>query len=136
MAQTIDGTGALAAVDGFTGAWQARDIARMAALMTDNFTLWNNCSGVQLRGSEAVGYFTALAAIIRNSAYSSIRRHVTPTGVVQQHLASFETDHGKLADIPQMLIFTLRGDAIARCEVYLDSTGLPALGWPEGSPFF
>ncbi len=136
MAQVDDEASSLATVEGFTAAWLAQDIARLAALMAEDFTLWNNCSGVELRKPESTRYFGALAAMIRSNAYSDIRRYRTPTGVVQQNLASFETVEGKFADIPLMLVFTLRGGLISRCEAYLDSTGLAELPWPDGSPFF
>jgi hypothetical protein len=136
MAQGNDQTRALAAVEGFTAAWQAQEIARMASFMAEDFTLWNNCSKVEFCGGEAMCYFTALSELIHNRSYYDIRRHLTSTGVVQQNLASFDVNEGRFADIPLMLVFTVRDDLVARCEAYLDSTGLPDLAWPQATPFF
>ena len=136
MVQFIDEADALAAVDGFTSSWLGRDIARKATFLTDDFVLWNNCYKVEVRKPVAVKFFYWLITMMRNNAYYDVRRYLTPTGVVQQHLTSFDTDHGSFRDIPMMLVFTTSGRLVSRCEEYLDSTGLPKLEWPEGAAFF
>jgi len=132
----VAGSEALAAVDGFVSSWIAKDIRRKASFLTEDFTLWNNCYKVTLSKPVAVKYFDWLKTVMWDNLYYDIRRYLSPTGVVQQHLTSYETAQGKFRDIPMLLIFTTRGSKVARCEEYVDSTGLPSLEWPEGTEFF
>ncbi|MDB5686318.1 MAG: hypothetical protein JWR77_907 [Rhizorhabdus sp.] len=136
MVQFVNEAEAIEAVDGFTSSWLARDIPRKASFLTDDFVLWNNCYKVEVAKPVAVQFFDWLLTVMRNNAYYDVRRMLTPTGVIQQHLTSFDTDQGPIRDIPMLLIFTTRGNKVSRCEEYLDSTGLPKLEWPEGAKFF
>lgn len=135
MTQFVDETDAMAAVDGFTSSWIAHDIERKATFLTDDFVLWNNCYKVEVHKPVALKFFNWLTTVMRNNRYYDVQRNLTPFGVVQQHLTSFDTDHGTFADIPMLLVFTTRGRLVARCDEYLDSTGLPQLEWPEGAKF-
>ena len=136
MVDFVNEAEAMAAVDGFTSSWLAKDIDRKATFVTDDFTLWNNCYKVELDKDTAVRYFNWLKTVMWDNDYHDVRRYLSPTGVVQQHLTSYKTAQGEFKDIPMLLIFTTRGSKISRCEEYLDSTGLPALEWPEGTKFF
>jgi len=122
-------------VEGFTSSWLLRNIDRKATFLTDDFILWNNCYKVEVQKPVAVKFFNWLTTMMRNNEYYDVRRMQTPTGVVQQHLTSFDTDQGSFKDIPMLLVFTTRGNKVSRCDEYLDSTGLPKLEWPEGAKF-
>jgi hypothetical protein len=135
MVAFVDKARAYEAVDGFTSSWLARDIARKATFLTDDFVLWNNCYRVEVGKSVAIRYFNWLLTVMRGNRYDQVRRMLTPTGLIQQHVTSFDTDQGRVKDIPMLLVFTTRGNKVARCEEYLDSTGLPKLEWPEGAKF-
>ena len=135
MVSFVNETEAMAAVDGFTSSWLARDIDRKATFLTDDFVLWNNCYKVEVPKPVAVKYFNWLLTVMRGNKYYNIKRYLTPSGVVQQHLTSFETDQGVFKDIPMLLVFTTRGAQVVRCDEYLDSTGLPKLEWPEGTKY-
>ena len=136
MAALVNEKAAMAAVDGFTSSWLTRNIDRKASFLTDDFVLWNNCYKVEVKKTEAVKYFNWLITVMRDNKYYDVRRYVTPTGVVQQHLTSFDTDQGSFKDIPMLLVFTTCGELVSRCDEYLDSTGLPKLEWPDGAQFF
>ena len=135
MVTFVNECDALTAVDGFTSSWLARDIERQAIFLTEDFTLWNSCNKMELQKSEAIRYLYWLSTVRWNNEYCDVRRHLSPAGVVQQHLAAYETADGKFRDIPMLLIFTTWGAKVARCEEYLDSTGLPKLEWPERLKF-
>jgi hypothetical protein len=135
MVTFVNETEAMEAVDGFTSSWLARDIDRKATFLTDDFVLWNNCYKVEVAKPVAVKFFYWLLTVMRGNQYYDVRRYLTPTGVVQQHLTSFDTDQGPVRDIPMLLVFTTRGNKVSRCDEYLDSTGLPKLEWPEGAKF-
>lgn len=124
------------AVDGFTSSWLARDIDRKATFLADDFVLWNNCYKVEVPRPAAVQFFHWLLTVMWDNKYYDVKRYFTPTGIVQQHLTSFETAQGSIRDIPMLLVFTTRGEKVVRCQEYLDSTGLPKLEWPEGAKFF
>ena len=136
MVQLVNEADAMEAVEGFTSSWLARDIDRKATFLTDDFVLWNNCYKVEVQSGTAIKFFRWLTTMMRNNKYYDVQRYVTPFGVVQQHLTSFDTDQGTLKDIPMLLVFHTRGKLISRCEEYVDSTGLPKLEWPEGAKFF
>ena len=136
MVQFVNEADATVAVDGFTSSWLARDIARKASFLTEDFVLWNNCYKVEVHKPVAVTFFNWLLTVMRNNQYYDVRRYFSPTGIVQQHLTSFDTDQGTFKDIPMLLVFTTRGGLVSRCDEYLDSTGLPKLEWPEGANFF
>jgi hypothetical protein len=135
MVDFVNENEAMEAVDGFISAWLDRDIGRKASFLTDDFVLWNNCYKVEVNKPATIEYFNWLATKMRNNVYYDVRRYFTPTGVVQQHLTSFETDQGVFKDIPMLAIFTTRGNKISRFDEYVDSTGLPKLEWPEGAKF-
>lgn len=133
MVTFVNEAEAMAAVDGFSSSWLGRDIDRLATFMTDDFVLWNNCYKVEVHKPDAIKFLRWVTTMMRNNAYGDVRRYLTPTGVVQQHLGSFDTDEGPFRDIPMLLVFTTRGDKVSRCDEYLDSTGMPTLEWPEGT---
>jgi|GEM_PF-1182068 hypothetical protein len=135
MVQFVNEAEAIEAVEGFTSSWLLRNIDRKATFLTDDFILWNNCYKVEVQKPVAVKFFNWLTTMMRNNKYYDVRRMLTPTGVVQQHLTSFDTDQGSFKDIPMLLVFTTRGNKVSRCDEYLDSTGLPKLEWPEGAKF-
>jgi hypothetical protein len=135
MVTFVNKAEAYEAADGFTSSWLARDIKRKATFLTDDFVLWNNCYRVEVRRAAAIEYFNWLLTVMRGNRYDQVRRLLTPTGLIQQHVTSFDTDHGSFKDIPMLLVFTTRGNKVARCEEYLDSTGLPKLEWPAGAKF-
>lgn len=136
MVRLVDADDAMAAVEGVTSSWLAHDIDRKATFLTDDFVLWNNCYKVEVGGAVAIQFFRWLTTMMRNNKYYDVRRYLTPFGVVQQHLTSFDTDQGSFKDIPMLLVFHTRGRLVARCDEYLDSTGLPKLEWPDGAQFF
>ena len=136
MVEFVNEAEAMAAVDGFTSSWLAHDIDRKATFLTEDFVLWNNCYKVEVAKPVAVKFFDWLTTMMWNNKYYDVRCHLTPDGVVQQHLTSFETADGTFSDIPMMLVFTTRGEKVSRCMEYVDSTGLPKLEWPEGAKFF
>jgi hypothetical protein len=135
MVAFVDKAQAFEAVDGFTSSWLARDIPRKATFLTDDFVLWNNCYKVEVDKTSAIAFFNWLLTVMRGNRYDQVRRMLTPMGVIQQHVTSFDTDQGSCKDIPMLLVFTTRGNKVARCEEYLDSTGLPKLEWPAGAKF-
>jgi hypothetical protein len=135
MVQFVDRAEATQAVDGFISSWLGRDIGRKATFMTDDFVLWNNCYKVEVGKDLAIRYFDWLLTVMRGNRYDQVRRMLTPTGIIQQHVTSFDTDQGSFRDIPMLLVFTTRGSKVSRCDEYLDSTGLPKLEWPEGAKF-
>lgn len=135
MVQQVNEADAMAAVEGFVSSWLGRDIDRKATFLTEDFVLWNNCYKVEVGKPHAVQFFKWLTTMMFNNKYYDVKRYVTPFGVVQQHLTSFDTDQGSFKDIPMMLVFHTRGKLVSRCNEYLDSTGLPKLEWPEGAKF-
>lgn len=135
MVEFVNEAEATEAVDGFTSSWIAHDIARKATFLTDDFVLWNNCYKVEVRKQVAIKYFNWLTTVMRGNRYYEVRRMLTPTGIIQQHLTAFDTDQGSFKDVPMLLVFTTRGNKVARCDEYLDSTGLPKLEWPEGATY-
>jgi hypothetical protein len=136
MNTLVDKADATAAVEGFTSSWLAHDIDRKAAFLTGDFVLWNNCDHIEVPHAPAIKSFRWLTTVTRNNQYYDVRRNLTSFGVVQQHLASFDTDQGNFRGIPMLLVFHTRGRRVSRCETYLDSTGLPKLEWPKGVRFF
>lgn len=136
MVDLVNEAEAMAAVDGFTSSWLAHDIERKATFLTDDFVLWNNCYKVEVEKPVAVRFFNWLTTMMFNNKYYDVRRYLTPTGMVQQHLTSFDTEQGSYKDIPMLLVFTTRGEKVMRCQEYVDSTGLPKLEWPEGAKYF
>jgi hypothetical protein len=135
MVQFVDRAEATDAVDGFVSSWLARDIALNATFLTEDFVLWNNCDRVEVAKPLAVRYFRRLLTVMRGNRYDDVRRMLTPAGMIQQHVASFDTDRGSFKAIPMLLVFATRGSKVARCDEYLDATGLPTLEWPDGAKF-
>ena len=86
MVTLVNEAEAMRAVEGFTSAWLERDIPRKASFLAEDFVLWNNCYKVEAPRNTALAFFNWLTTVMRGNRYYDIRRYLTPTGVVQQHL--------------------------------------------------
>src|SRR3546814_6452881 len=103
MVDLVNEAEAMAAVDGFTSSWLAHDIERKATFLTDDFVLWNNCYKVEVEKPVAVRFFNWLTTMMWNNTYYDVRRYLTPTGVIQQHLTSFDRSEEHTSELQSLM---------------------------------
>ena len=61
---------------------------------------------------------------LRDRRYEDVRRTVTPTGFVQQHVLRFTRADGTRQALPACLVVTCDDGRITRIDEYLDSAHL------------
>ena len=71
-----------------------------------------------------LGWVTKNIAGLR---YEEVRRHITPSGFVQQHVLRGNAPNGKALEIPACILCTVVNGRITRLDEYLDSAQLGAL---------
>ena len=111
---------AAALADRLFAAIEAGDIDAVRDLYAPDAVIWHNYDEV---GQSPDENLTVLRWVVENLAdrrYEEVRRHITDTGFVQQHVLRFTRD-GAPNEVPACLVATCSGDHITRIDEYLDS---------------
>ena len=97
------------------------DIDAVRACYADEIVVWHNNDGLEQTRDQ---HLRTLAWVIKNVSdrrYEEIRRQLTPTGFVQQHVLRGTAPNGKLLEVPACIVFTVVDGKITRLDEYLDS---------------
>lgn len=112
----------------YNEAWFAQDLARMADFLAEDLVLWHNHIGRRFSKPEMLDFIRAALDVIARVEFRNARSIATANGVLQQHELYLEMkDGGVISDVPNCIVYTLRGDKIARIEEYVDSIALAAV---------
>lgn len=92
-----------------------------------NAVIWHNTDGIEQSVDDNLRILHWVVRHITNLRYEDVRRHVTETGFVQQHILRGTAPNGALLAIPACLVCTVHEGRITRLDEYLDSGQLTAL---------
>jgi ketosteroid isomerase-like protein len=118
----------LSLADKLFAAIEANDLdALRADVYTPDIVVWHNNDNHEQRIDENVKVLSWLHRKVVAKRYEEVRRHVTPTGFVEQHVLRGTAPDGTELDIRACLVVTVTGDRISRIDEYVDGNALTSL---------
>jgi ketosteroid isomerase-like protein len=114
--------------DRFFAAIPRGDTAALRALYAPDAVVWHNFDGKAQSVDENLRVLAWVARNVRDLRYEEVRRQVTPTGWVQQHVLRGTAPSGKPLEVPACIVFTVAGGRVTRVDEYLDSAHVAGLG--------
>jgi ketosteroid isomerase-like protein len=112
----------------YNKAWFAQDLPGMAAFLAEDLVLWHNHIGRRFGKSEMLDFIRSALDVIARVEFRKARGVATETGVLQQHELYLEMKDGRvITDVPNCIVYTLRGGKIVGIEEYVDSAALAAV---------
>jgi ketosteroid isomerase-like protein len=124
---TIAGADALAVADRLFRAIEAGRIDVVGALYATDAVIWHNHDGVEQTPEENLRTLRWLVDNLTGVRYTDIRRSVTATGFVQQHVLCVTTRAGTHVELPACIVAAVEDGRITRLEEYLDSRHIDRL---------
>jgi ketosteroid isomerase-like protein len=113
--------------DRFFAAIPKGDLETVRAIYAPDALIWHNndqtTQSVE-QNLQVLGWVTKNIASLR---YEEVRRYVTPSGFVQQHVLRGTAPNGKPLEVPACILCTVVNGRITRLDEYLDSAQLAAL---------
>jgi ketosteroid isomerase-like protein len=107
--------------DRFFAAIAAGDMDAVRAIYAPDAVVWHNYDGVEQTLDQNLRVLQWVVDTLADRAYEDVRRQMTPTGFVQQHVLRFTRADGTRQEIPACIVATCDGDRITRIDEYLDS---------------
>jgi ketosteroid isomerase-like protein len=113
--------------DGYFGAIEAGDFARIEALMADDCEVHANFLDGPNNRATTLSILRWLHRNVRDLRYDVVRREELPGGYVQQHVLRGIAPDGSELRVPACLIVSIADGRITRIDEYLDSAHVRAL---------
>lgn len=117
-----------AIVDDFISALEKGSVDGVLACYTPDARIWHNFDQLAMSPEESLGSTRTLFANFVSRSYVDIRRHITSTSLVQQHLLRLGTADGRIIDWPGCIVFKFRNGLISRLDEYIDIASLSRAG--------
>ncbi len=119
-------------VEAFADAWEAGDVGRIVALLTEDSWLTMPPLPLEYQGHEAIATF--FEAVLRNRAGRAVR--LVPTRAnTQPAIATYVADpHGAVSHASVLTVLTLEGDRISALTGFTDSGVFSRFGLPRTLP--
>lgn len=111
-------------IDRFIAALEAGDARAAVACYAPNARIWHNFDQIEMTPAENIASIEQFVAVLPQRRYSKIKRHVLPTGFVQQHVIVGVTRSGKEILWPGCIVFEMLEDRIVHLEEYVDIESL------------
>jgi ketosteroid isomerase-like protein len=89
--------------------------------------VWHNYDGHAQSVEENLRTLRWVTRNVTDLRYEEVRRQVTATGFVQQHVLRGAVADGTDVEVPACLVVTVAGDRITRIDEYLDTAALGPL---------
>ncbi|MEZ4286917.1 MAG: nuclear transport factor 2 family protein [Polyangiales bacterium] len=103
------------------------DVDGVAALYSDDATVWRNFDGRELTREQMLKVIGFLATAVNRLQYDVRAVHPTETGFVQEHTMTCESKNGKQVRVDACLVAYINDGKITRLNEYLDSLALQPL---------
>jgi len=113
--------------DRFFAAIPKGDLETVRALYAPDALIWHNNDQTTQNVEQNLAVLGWVTKNISGLRYEEIRRHVTPSGFVQQHVLRGTAPNGKPLEVPACILCTVVNGRITRLDEYLDSAQLAAL---------
>lgn len=117
-----------ATVDAFFAALQEGSVERVLACYTVDARIWHNFDQIAMTPEESLVGTRTLFDNFAGRHYVDIRRHITTTSLIQQHILQLQTHDGRVIDWPGCIVFEFRDGLISRLDEYIDIASLSPAG--------
>jgi ketosteroid isomerase-like protein len=106
----------------------ANDLAMLRAeVYTPDVVVWHNNDLHEQRIDENLKVLNWLHHKVQDKRYEDVRRQVTASGFVEQHVLRGIAPDGTELDIHACLVVTVTGDRISRIDEYIDGNAIASL---------
>jgi len=116
-----DPSGALDIADRLFTAIEAGRVDLVRELYAADAVIWHNHDGVEQSAEENLRTLSWIVDNLTGVRYTQIRRSVTDTGFVQQHVLHATNRAGAQIEVPACMVVRVEDGQITRLEEYLDS---------------
>ncbi len=99
----------------------------MRAIYAPDARIWHNNDQVTQDVAQNLAVLGWVTKNIASLRYEEVRRHVTPSGFVQQHVLRGTAPNGKPLEVPACILCSVANGRITRLDEYLDSAQLEVL---------
>ncbi len=123
----MDERATLELADRFFAAIPKGDLETVRAIYAPDALIWHNNDQVTQSVEQNLQVLAWVTKNIAGLRYEEIRRHVTPSGFVQQHVLRGTAPNGKSLEVPACILCTVEGGRITRLDEYLDSAQIAVL---------
>ena len=113
--------------DRFFAAIPKGDLETVRAIYAPDALIWHNNDQATQSVEENLQVLAWVTKNIAGLRYEEIRRHVTPSGFVQQHVLRGTAPNGKPLEIPACILCSVKNGRITRLDEYLDSAQVAVL---------
>ncbi|MEX2205692.1 MAG: nuclear transport factor 2 family protein [Myxococcota bacterium] len=113
--------------DRFFDAIPKGDLETVRAIYAPDARIWHNNDGVTQNVAQNLAVLGWVTKNIAGLRYEEVRRHVTPSGFVQQHVLRGIAPNGKPLEVPACILCTVVNGRITGLDEYLDSAQIAAL---------
>ncbi len=120
--------------DRFFAAIPKGDVGTVRAIYAPDAVIWHNDDQIPQSVEQNLRVLSWVAKNISGLRYEEIRRHVTASGFVQQHVLRGIAPNGKPLEVPACILCTVKDGRITRLDEYLDSAQVAVLRSDSGGP--
>jgi ketosteroid isomerase-like protein len=113
--------------DRFFAAISKGDLATVRAIYAPDALIWHNDDQVTQSVEQNLQVLTWVTKNIAGLRYEEIRRHVTPSGFVAQHVLRGTAPNGKALEVAACILCSVKDGRITRLDEYLDSAQVAVL---------
>ena len=113
--------------DRFFAAIPKGDLETVRAIYAPDAVIWHNNDQATQSVEQNLQVLAWVTKNIVGLRYEEIRRHVTPSGFVQQHILRGTAPNGKALEVPACILCTVKNGRITRLDEYLDSAQVAVL---------
>jgi ketosteroid isomerase-like protein len=111
----------------FFAAIPKADLDTVRAIYAPDAAIWHNNDRLTQTVDENIAVLEWVTKNISGIRYENVRRHVTPSGFVQQHVMRGTAPNGKPLELEACILCTVAGGRITRLDEYLDSAQVAVL---------
>ena len=113
--------------DRFFTAIPKGDLETVRAIYAPDALIWHNNDQTTQSVEQNLQVLAWVTKNIAGLRYEEIRRHVTPSGFVQQHVLRGMAPNGKPLEVPACILCSVKDGRITRLDEYLDSAQIAVL---------
>ncbi len=117
----------LALADRFFAAIPIGDLETVREIYAPDAVIWHNNDRAEQTVAQNLAVLEWLTKNVAGIRYDDVRRHVTPSGFVQQHVMRGRAANGKAFELPACILCTVVDGRITRLDEYLDSAQVAVL---------
>jgi ketosteroid isomerase-like protein len=117
----------LSLADRFFAAIPKGDLETVRAIYAPDARVWHNNDGQTQDVEQNLAVLGWVTKNISGLRYEDVRRQVTPSGFVQQHVLRGIAPNGTPLEIPACILCTVVNGRITRLDEYLDSAQIAPL---------